>query len=151
MWIRTHFFGFLLFCLCGCLPTLSIAQEMPAVEQDNVIAERQIKQFLERWRGAWEARDTDLYLAHYAPNYAGKADNPSAWQANRRQALGAASDLEIRIDAPEIHFPSPARAEVHFQQRYRSASHTDLGKKMLVLVRWDGRWLITAETFTPLR
>ncbi len=146
---------FLIALLCSCLgavlaPSIH-AQTLPLVAADAAESEVQIEQFIERWRKAWEARDADLYLAHYAPSYAGKAETPAAWQASRRQVLHAASDLEIRFEAPEIYFSSPVQAEVHFRQHYRSASHADIGKKVLTLVRWDGRWLITAEQFTPLQ
>lgn len=151
MRLKNHFLTLLFLCLCGFQPAFSTAQEMPVTAPDSAVAEVQIEQFIERWRSAWEARDADLYLAHYAPSYAGKAATPAAWQASRRQTLRAASDLEIRLEPPEIYFSSPVHVEVHFRQHYRSAGHADIGGKVLTLVRWDGRWLITAEKFTPLQ
>lgn len=140
--------------LCSCLGGLHApsihAQTMPLVAADAAESEVQIQQFIERWRSAWAARDVDRYLAHYLPSHAGRAATPEAWQASRRQALRAASELEIRLESPEIYFSSPVQAEAHFRQHYRSASHADIGDKVLTLVRWDGRWLITAEKFTPL-
>lgn len=106
---------------------------------------------LEAWRQAWAARDVVAYLAHYVPEYKASEATPEAWRATRKRVLTSSGPLEIRFGTPDIQRIGKDRAEVVFEQYYRSEKLADVGSKRLELVRRDGRWLIERERFTPLK
>lgn len=101
---------------------------------------------LSAWADAWSHRDSEAYFAAYdasfVPQGGGSRD---AWAARKRQVLGAAKSIEVRIDAPSVEKGSDGTATVTFKQYYRSGSYHDAVVKQVRMVERDGRWLITEE------
>ena len=104
-----------------------------------------IRQAVEDWAAAWSKRDVAAYLAAYAAEFrpAGKLSR-EAWEAQRRQRIEGTTLIRIEIDALAIE-PAGDKATARFVQRYQSDKLSSTDRKVLELVRRDGRWLIAAE------
>jgi hypothetical protein len=98
------------------------------------------------WAAAWSRRDADAYLAAYAPGFrAPDGLSRAAWEKLRRQRIGAASSITVRVDAPEVAIDGADTATVRFRQDYRSNLLSNADKKTLRLARQDGHWRIVEE------
>lgn len=141
---------FLRNCMLALLLTASPVLAQKTLDDSHTQSETEIRQFVESWRNAWQARDFKLYLAHYGPDFKASAESAEDWQSQRKKALRGTGALEIRVDQLKISNPSAVRADVEFVQHYRASGYADSGIKRMTLMRWDGRWLIMAETFTAM-
>lgn len=125
---------------------------LPAsADQAGQSPRQELAAFVESWRNAWAEKNIDAYLSFYAPNFKGYAATPEAWRASRKLVLGARGALEIRLSAMNVSPLGDDRAEISFDQYYRSPRLADNGRKLLLLVRRDGRWQIEQESFTATK
>jgi ketosteroid isomerase-like protein len=122
----------------------------PVAQPQTAAADADIERFVEHWRQAWAARDVDAYLAHYLPDYRGSANTAAEWRDGRKRVLTNSGQLDIRLSALEVQRNGSERAEVDFEQSFRSAKLADRVRKHLSLVRHNGNWLIERERFTPI-
>jgi len=116
------------------------AAARPAADPTPLVASR-----LEAWRQAWEAKDASRYLAFYGSNFV-PADKRarSAWEADRRAKLDRKGDIQVQLGAPSYKVEGDV-VSVSFEQRYRSGSYSDAGRKQIEWVREGGDWKIRRE------
>ncbi len=101
---------------------------------------------VEGWARAWSEQRADDYLALYARGFRppdGK--NRSQWEAHRRPRILEPGFIEVQLVDLEILSMDARRAEVKFQQLYRSDALNVSGTKFLELVPDDGDWKIVIE------
>ncbi len=106
-----------------------------------------VRRLVDGWSRAWSEQDVDAYLSHYSRSFR-PADgrSRSAWAAERRQRLQAPAFIEISVSDLEAEVVSESRGRATFEQGYRSDTYEDKVRKVLELVREDGRWRILEET-----
>ncbi len=98
------------------------------------------------WAAAWSRRDSEAYLAAYAPGFrVPDGLSRAAWEKLRRQRIAAAASIAVRVDAPEVAFDNADTATVRFRQDYKSTLLSNLDKKTLRMARQDGHWRIVEE------
>lgn len=104
------------------------------------------RRLVDGWSRAWSAQDVDAYLSYYARGFepAGGGSR-SHWAATRRQRLQVPEFIQISITALEAEPVSESRGRVSFDQGYRSNTYQDSVRKVLELIREDGRWKILEE------
>lgn len=98
------------------------------------------------WAKAWSAKDTDAYLAHYAPGFQVPSGEPrAAWEAIRRDRITKSKSIEVTVASPKVSFDPSGRAIVSFRQGYKSDTLNASGAKTLTLTKINDRWLIVQE------
>jgi Flp pilus assembly protein TadD len=98
------------------------------------------------WAKAWSAKDVDGYLAAYAKDFqAPKGESRENWAKGRRQRISAPKSIAVTIESPRVSVGADARVSVTFRQGYRSDVIKSSSTKTLVLVKFEGRWLILQE------
>lgn len=103
------------------------------------------------WAEAWSAQDVDAYLGTYAASFDPEGDLSLAlWRAQRRERVAAPAYIEIKVLDPVVTMPGPDRAQVIFEQVYRSDTYHDRVRKTLLMVRTPQGWQIRRETETLL-
>lgn len=101
---------------------------------------------LNAWADAWAHRDSDAYFSAYDASFAPQdGGSRAAWAARKRQALNAAKNIEVKIDAPSVKRGIDGTATVTFKQYYRSGTYHDAVVKQVRMVEREGHWLITEE------
>jgi len=101
---------------------------------------------VEGWARAWSSNDVAAYLAHYAEDFkVPKGESRANWEAARTARIAKPRKIEVAIAAPAVSFPAPGKAEVRFQQQYRSGTLSSNSVKTLTLVKSGNRWLIQQE------
>jgi tetratricopeptide (TPR) repeat protein len=97
------------------------------------------------WAEAWSSKNTSAYLAFYADNFqTPKGQSRSAWAEERRQRIEGKGHISVKIESAQANIDG-STATVRFRQLYSSDQLKADSRKTLVLVKQDGKWLITQE------
>jgi len=124
------------------------AQANGAAETDAqpVSANQQaVQDAVKFWADAWSARDADKYLASYAPAFKLKEMSKAAWEAQRKERIGKAHSIAVKIVDLKVKLHDDSHASATFMQGYRSDTHQDSTRKTLLLEKTGEAWLIVAE------
>ncbi len=118
----------------------SPAPQFPRADTDAVLAA------VTGWAKAWSEKNSDAYLAYYAPAFRVPGGEARAkWEAARRERIGKPASIEVTVGAPAVSFESSERAVVKFLQGYKSDKLSTSGRKILTLVKSNERWQIIEE------
>lgn len=102
---------------------------------------------IEQWRSAWERRDTDAYLAHYAEDFSIGKMTRAAF-AQRKQLINAGKTwIKVKVENLSA-FPYPTQPDlvvVNFEQDYASNNLVNRMHKRQYWQKRDGRWQIVYE------
>ena len=121
---------------------------VPATQQ----AIAQIREMLDGWLKAWEAKDLKKYMSYYAKDFRSASGmNRAQWAAHKAYLNRVYRRIRVKARRIRITLVQPDKAKVRFVQYYRSDWHRDVGIKELTLVKRNGRWLIVAESWRRLR
>lgn len=104
-------------------------------------------QAIEQWRSAWESRDTDSYLAYYAPDFSGGKQGRAAFAQQKRQVNAGKTWIRVKVDNLSI-FPYPTQSDlvvVNFDQDYASNNLLNRMHKRQYWQKRDGGWQIVYE------
>ena len=104
-----------------------------------------IRKAISGWVSAWQTKDVDAYLKHYADNFTPSGGmSRSAWLQQRQERLGRPGEITIQLSDLEIKTNSDG-ATARFLQTYSARGTTLKETKTLVLTLQDGNWLILQE------
>ena len=100
---------------------------------------------LRQWAAAWSRRDVAAYLAAYAGDFKGNAASRTAWERERRERIGARSQIRVELSEVVINVDGN-RAEARFRQSYVADKASAVNRKLLQWQREPGGvWLIRRE------
>ncbi len=132
-------------------PAMPVGEKLGAWNQGD---EKEVRIFYDAWRGAWQSRDIERYLSHYAEDCRIKRTGKNAYgKGTLRQRMTEifAKNGCIAVDTTSPlsveHDSSGQFAIVTVRQHYDSSIWWDDGQKSLQLRRTDGKWLIIDENF----
>lgn len=97
------------------------------------------------WASAWQSKDVDSYLKHYADDFkpAGGLTR-SVWLQQRRQRLGRPGEISVELSDLDIKADA-GNATARFTQSYSTQGKTLRETKTLDLALRNGHWLIREE------
>lgn len=104
------------------------------------------------WATAWETRDINRYIDFYAPTFEPEEGSYESWQKNRRQRVGQARQIEVKVSDIQVipSFDDPAIYETVFIQKYSASHYREESRKVLTWeIQEDGSWLIIREQNMP--
>ncbi|MEA3193730.1 MAG: hypothetical protein QOD26_2063 [Betaproteobacteria bacterium] len=98
------------------------------------------------WAQAWSKKDADAYLASYDKDFKtpGGESRPD-WEKARRERIAAPKSIAVAVEQAKVTMQGNDQASVAFRQSYRSDKLKSSSRKILVMTRADGRWLIREE------
>jgi murein L,D-transpeptidase YafK len=135
------------FVQVGLTPVI-IADEVEWIDAAALEAERaSLAEAIERWRGDWQSRDTDTYLAHYSERFSSGKQDFAAWAQHKRTVNAAKSWIRVEVSRLAM-FRHPRETDfvvVTFHQDYRSSGLSNVMKKRQYWVKEGGRWKILYE------
>ena len=116
-----------------------------AAPVDPAAQERVLKTF-DNWIRAWNAKDVDAYLAHYAKDFQlPSGESRDAWERQRRIRIWNKAYINVQAQVPQVAVKDN-RATVKFVQVYLSDRVRDESHKTLVFVKSGARWQIVHES-----
>ena len=101
---------------------------------------------VDAWAAAWSSQDTNKYLSFYATDF--KTPNNESrkiWEATRQERITKPESIQVSISNATVKFSDTDHATVSFRQSYSSSHLRASGKKALLMVKSDGKWLIQEE------
>lgn len=130
---------------------LPAAGPTPASLADPATVSKSLIERTNSWAKAWEQRDVNRYISYYAPTFKPEEGSYEDWVANRRDRLGSARNLNIRVSDFQVipNFDDPDLYEVVFIQDYRAAHYQERSKKVLSWKSTNGMWQIIREQNLP--
>ncbi|MDH4275598.1 MAG: L,D-transpeptidase family protein [Gammaproteobacteria bacterium] len=103
---------------------------------------------LQKWTQDWASRDTDRYLAHYAPDFFSPDKDYRQWQDYKRAVNAQKRFIEVSVDrvGMMLYPEQQTLMQVEFEQSYRSDQLSSRSSKR----QWwrkerDGQWRIVYE------
>ena len=107
---------------------------------------KEVLKTVNAWAAAWSSQDTNKYLSFYAtdfkmPNNESRTD----WEAARQERITKPKSIQVSISNATVKFSDTDHAAVSFRQSYRASHLRSSGKKTLLMVKSDGKWLIQEE------
>lgn len=136
-------------------PAPSVASNVPAAapslpsKQDaapSPDADKAVLAAVNGWASAWSRKNANGYLGFYAgdfrpPNGQSRAE----WAKLRKERIAKPKSIKVSVDAPKITMIDDVHATVSFRQGYRSDDLQTSTRKLLLMVKKGGKWLIQEE------
>ncbi len=126
-----------------------LAQEVPSRlqrEKDFLV----IKALISTWQKAWQEKDLKRYMAIYSEDFFSLGLDRKGWKRHKSEINKRYAQIRVTISNLKIKILSSERAKVSFDQEYSSDQYHDRGKKMIQLIKRDGKWKIQRETWVPV-
>ncbi len=100
---------------------------------------------LESWAKAWSSQDVSKYLNYYAKDFqTPKGESRQTWAQDRRERIEGKGKINVRVDDANVAIDGNT-ATIKFKQFYTSDRLSATSRKVLVLTKQDGKWLIKQE------
>ena len=130
----------------GLTPVI-IADEIQWTDAASVETDRKaLAETFEAWRAAWEKRDTERYLSHYAPRFSSGDQNLAEWSEHKRKVNASKSWIKVGVSkVAMLQDPRENFVVVSFDQDYRSDNLSNVMRKRQYWIKSDGRWRILYE------
>lgn len=126
------------------LPRAATSYTAPTPSPSAIPAE-DIRRTVNEWAAAWQSKNVDAYLRHYAGDFIPAAGLPhAAWLQQRRDRLGRPDEITVQLSDLNIKADGN-RATARFTQTYSAQGKTLRETKTLALALRDGQWLIHQE------
>ncbi|NCN89127.1 MAG: L,D-transpeptidase family protein [Gallionella sp.] len=116
-------------------------QDSDRAERDALLAA------IEQWRNDWESRKTEIYLTHYAPDFAAGQTGREAFARQKQRVNAGKTWIKVKLDNLSL-FPYPTQPDlvvVNFDQDYASNNLVNRMHKRQYWQKRDGRWQIVYE------
>jgi len=130
----------------GTTPVI-ITSQMDWLDDTDRMEREALVGSIEQWRKAWESRDTDAYLAHYAPDFSTGKVARAAFAQQKQQVNAGKTWIKVKVENLSV-FPYPTQPDlvvVNFEQDYASNNLNNRMHKRQYWQKRDGRWQIVYE------
>jgi murein L,D-transpeptidase YafK len=98
------------------------------------------------WAASWSAKDTDKYLAFYAPDFhTPEGASRSDWEAQRRERIAKPAHIQVQVRNIKVDFIDDTHTTVKFHQSYHASPIKSADHKTLLMVKSGDTWLIQEE------
>lgn len=122
------------------------AETKPSVKPTATASDKDtITNAVESWAKAWSNQDVNKYLSYYAKDFqTPNGESRSNWADDRRSRIEGKGKINVRIEDLNVKVEDNS-ATVKFKQYYTSDRLSSTSRKVLVMTKHDGKWLIKQE------
>lgn len=110
--------------------------------------EREIRDFIESWRSAWESQDVDAYMRHYSKNFQSCWLDFRNWKEKKTRLVQRYRKIRVRLGKVYLYRQNGLITAI-FTQSYQSESYQATGIKVLYIID-EGSPRIYAEDYRRL-
>ncbi|MBI4962982.1 MAG: L,D-transpeptidase family protein [Desulfomonile tiedjei] len=126
-------------------PLIVVEKMLMAPRSRIVEQEREVRDFVERWRQSWETRDLDGYMSRYSTNFQSCWLDYNGWKEKKRKLNKRYSKIRVRLGAVYLYRQNGLITAI-FTQNYSSDGFTSSGIKVLYLTH-KGKYEIYVEDY----
>ncbi|MDX8399967.1 MAG: hypothetical protein R8K20_06935 [Gallionellaceae bacterium] len=123
--------------------------EKAAVDEAKlqVQTDKEIRQLVAQWAGAWSRRDVKVYLSYYADDFKlPEGMHRSDWMSQRKARLRKFRSIKVTPRDLQISYTNKNFARVNFKQDFKGDTYKEIGShKELNLKKVAGHWRIVDE------
>ena len=100
---------------------------------------------LHLWAKAWSSKDIKTYLNSYANDFqTPKGESRKAWAEERRTRIESKGRISVVIESAQVNVEGNS-ATIKFRQLYTSDKLSSNSRKVIVMTKQGGKWLIKQE------
>jgi tetratricopeptide (TPR) repeat protein len=115
-------------------------------EQEVVMKQESLQDFLRRWAQAWSDQDVSAYLSFYGENFVPPGGRTrQVWETQRQQRLTHPKSIEVTLDSFQLLEQDDIHVKVEVIQGYKSDVLSDKTRKVFDLQRDGNSWKILRE------
>jgi len=107
--------------------------------------DNELRDFVMRWRLAWETKNLTNYETFYSPNFNNGTLGFIQYMEYKKEKFSESAKLDIRLDDITVKNLGEDLWEVRFAQDYRADSYRDRGIKILTLREVNNVYFIIDE------
>lgn len=112
----------------------------------DTAVEKGVLASVDAWAASWSRKDAAAYLGFYAkefhtPNGVSRAD----WTKLRRERIAKPKSIKVTVEQPKVVLGDATHAAISFRQGYRSDNLQTTTRKILLMVKVGGKWMIQEE------
>ena len=119
-----------------------------AVDIQNV--RKELLDFIEKWRVAWESNQMDRYLSFYSSDFKTTRFNYPGWKQYKSRTNKKNQNRLISIRDISI-LKAKGIYNIQFVQQFHSSGINDVGQKRLYVVKEGDQFRIISETWKALK
>jgi murein L,D-transpeptidase YafK len=119
------------------------------VESPKPALLKEIEQFIETWKNAWEQKDLNTYIGAYDSEFRSRGMDIRTWKRYKAGLNKKCGSLKIMINQLKITQNSDHIVQVRFRQEYHADTYQDSGTKDLYLIKRGNNWKIKKEMWRP--
>jgi len=130
---------------------VSIVDRVAFVKEDSrKEAAREVEEFIDAWRQAWESGNTQKYLSHFSKDFINSDGmNFEAFKRHKERVNRGKKFIRVKVEQLAIIFPQERDGQiavVRFIQRYRSNNFDVDSRKLFYLKKGQKGWAISGES-----
>jgi murein L,D-transpeptidase YafK len=107
--------------------------------------ERELRNFIESWRQAWESKDLNAYMSHYSPNFQSSWLDFNGWKEKKRRLNKRYASIHVKLGNVYLYRQNGLITSI-FTQAYGSDGFRSSGIKVLYITHGD-KYRIYAEDY----
>jgi murein L,D-transpeptidase YafK len=107
--------------------------------------ERELRNFIESWRQAWESKNLTAYMGHYSPNFQSCWLDFTGWKEKKRRLNKRYSSIHVKLGNVYLYRQNGLITSI-FTQAYGSEGFRSSGIKVLYITHGD-KYSIYAEDY----
>lgn len=127
-----------------------ISERTVLAKKETVPSNKDILDFINSWRNAWEKKNLTEYIRCYDKSFEARGMKLSAWKKHRQALNKKYKTLRIKITDIKILDKSDKQVTAVFVQDYRADGYNDRGIKELLIINEKGHWKIRQEEWKPM-
>jgi murein L,D-transpeptidase YafK len=126
-------------------PLIVVKKMLMAPRSRIMEQERELRNFVEAWRRAWESHDLDSYMANYSRNFQSSWLDWNGWREKKRRLNNRYSKIRVRLGNVYLYRQNGLITSI-FTQAYESDMFKSTGVKILYITE-AGKYQIYAEDY----
>ncbi len=133
-----------------------VAFQAPASKNDDSAKNKNIEKIdtiraiVFSWAEAWSNKDIINYMTYYNPKFKAGNIDYQLWREKKSEVFKKPGAISVEILDLWV-FVEGHYARATFIQKYKDATYSDVGEKVLNLTYTNGRWQIVSEKWQPLK
>lgn len=117
-------------------------------KEEHTNRRKDLSNFIENWRQAWETQDIEKYMAFYDQDFKAPGFNYESWKKHKTNLKGRYEYVKVHLSQPYI-ITHNEQLVVKTLQRYESDHHTDYGVKTIYALKSKDGYKIIREEWAP--
>ena len=125
-----------------------IGSNMKWIDQKSWVAQqKEIQQYVEKWRVDWESQEHSRYITHYSKQYRDASRDFNSFSAYKQRVNASKRFIKVGLkDISLFRYPNdPNLMVATFSQDYQSDNYNGESIKRQYWVKEEGRWKIAYE------